>query len=742
MIVMQRWQSRPQSGYITVLLAGLVLFAIAWPIQRANWVDGMPWPVLLAWLGLALAVLLSRRGWPAYVAHPAALALGAGLSLLLLLTMVEGGGIGERFTSLRTEYAFWLEGARLEETRGGEVEFATLMFGLFWVIGYLGTWYVLKQRQGWVMVLLGGVVVELALFNLAERFQVHLLLFLAVGLFLLVQLSVLRRQSAWTRGGIQFGVGMGLLQAAAALVLSALVVLILAVAPAAQAAPLGTVADRAEGAVEWYEDQFGRLFAGLPSRRDYTSIIWGDTTQFRGALSLTQQVMFTVDGRPAPYWRVRTYEIYTGTGWSSTDVETVRSRELEVEDLERRANVRHQFKVNAATNALFSGGEPVDFNVRSAGLIRPDEPWDPIQILATEGREFFPTRINMRYTATGSISNASINQLRNAGTGYPEWVTDTYLQLPEELPQRVRDLAVEASGGADNAYDTAKAIEGRLKTYTYNLNIHAPPEGADGVDFFLFTQREGYCDYSASSMTVLLRAVGVPARYVLGYATGEWDAEDAKSTVRELNYHSWVEVYFPGFGWRTFEPTPDNAIEFGGGTLPGDLPNIAFEPSEDLLGEEFDEGDLGESIEDLPGEPTPLDVGRIVRWLITILVLAVAGGWYWFWFRLGRLGSAEGLYAKMVLLARAAGVGPKLHQTPYEYGAYLASEVPEHARAINMVAAAYVNTAYNRRQMMLRRDLVDAARAWDTLRGPLLRLAVQARIRALFQNARPATAEG
>ena len=742
MIVMQRWQSRPQSGYITVLLAALVLFAIAWPIQRANWVDNMPWPVLLAWVGLGLAVLLSHRGWPAYLAHPVALALGAVLSLLLLLTMVEGGGIGERIASLRAEYAFWLEGARVEESRGGEIEFASLMFALFWIMGYGGAWFILKQRQGWVMVLLGGVTMELTLLNLAERFQVHLLLFLAVGLFLLVQLSVVRRQAAWAREGIQFGVGMGLLQAGAALVLGLLVVLIVAVVPGAKAAPLSSLGDSAEGVFEWYEDQFGRLFAGLPSRRDYTSIVWGDSTQFRGSLSLTQQVMFTVKGRPAPYWRVRTYETYTGTGWASNELETVRKQELELEELDRRASVRHQFRINAATNALFSGGEPVDFNVRSAGLIRPGEPWDPLQILATEGQEFFPTRINLRYTATGSISNASVNQLQIAGTDYPDWVTDTYLQLPDELPQRVRDLAAEVSAGADNPHDKAKAIEQHLKTYTYNLNIHAPPEGADGVDFFLFTQQEGYCDYYASSMTVMLRAIGIPARYVLGYATGEWDANDATSTVRELNYHSWVEVYFPEYGWKTFEPTSDSAIEFGGGTLPRDLPDLAFESDGGSFNEEFDEGDLGETVEDFSGEATPIDVGRIVRWLVTILVLATVGGWYWFWFRLGRLGSAEGLYAKMVMLARAAGIGPKPYQTPYEYGAYLASQVPEHARAINVVAAAYVNTAYNRRQMMLRRDLADAALWWDSLRWPLLRLAVRARIRALFQDARTAPAEG
>jgi transglutaminase-like putative cysteine protease len=616
------------------------------------------------------------------------------------------------------------------------------MFGLFWVIGYGGAWFILKQRQGWAMVLLGGTVVELSLLNLADRFQVHLLFFLAVGLFLLVQLNVVRRQGARTRGGIQFGVGMGLLQAGAALFLGMLVVLIVAVVPAAHAAPLSTLGKSAEGAFEWYEDQFGRLFAGLPSRRDYTSIVWGDSTHFGGALNLTQEVLFTVNGRAVPYWRARTYETYTGAGWTSNELVSVRAQKLEMEELDRRVDVRHQFRIIAATNALFSAGEPVGFNVRSAGLIRPGEPWDPLQILAMEGREFFPTRINLRYTATGNISNASTNQLQSAGTDYPDWVTGTYLQLPDEFPQRVRDLAIEISSSAGNPHDKAKAIEQHLKTYTYNLNIHAPPESADGVDFFLFTQQEGYCDYYASSMIVMLRAIGIPARYVLGYATGEWDSKDATATVRDLNYHSWVEAYFPGYGWRTFEPTSDSAIEFGGGTLPRDLPDLEFEPSNSFLNEDDDEGDLGKTVENFSAAGAPVDVWRIARWLATMLVLALVSSWYWFWFRLGRLGSAEGLYAKMVLLARAAGIGPQPHQTPYEYGAYLASQMPEHIRAINTVVAAYVNTAYHRRRIMLRRDLAGAAQEWNALRWPLLQLAVRARLRAFYQDTRTSPVEG
>src|SRR5207248_7787128 len=80
------------------------------------------------------------------------------------------------------------------------------------------------------------------------------------------------------------------------------------------------------------------------------------------------------------------------------------------------------------------------------------------------------------------------------------------------------------------------------------------------VDYFLFQSRQGYCDYFATAMVVMLRAEGVPARVASGFAPGDFDPETGISTVRENHAHSWVEAYFPRFGWITFEPSSIRAI--------------------------------------------------------------------------------------------------------------------------------------------------------------------------------------
>lgn len=95
---------------------------------------------------------------------------------------------------------------------------------------------------------------------------------------------------------------------------------------------------------------------------------------------------------------------------------------------------------------------------------------------------------------------------------------DLYLQLPENLPSRVKELAYELTEGYSHDYDKAKAIERYLsKNYKYTLTPGDVPKGKDFVDYFLFESKEGYCTYYATAMTILLRCVEVPTRYVEGF---------------------------------------------------------------------------------------------------------------------------------------------------------------------------------------------------------------------------------
>jgi hypothetical protein len=144
--------------------------------------------------------------------------------------------------------------------------------------------------------------------------------------------------------------------------------------------------------------------------------------------------------------------------------------------------------------------------------------------------------------------------LRQANQEIPAWIRQRYLQLPENLPQRVIDLAATFTH-LSNSFDKAVAIEAYLRSYPYSLDIPAPPSDQDIVDFFLFDLKQGYCDYFASAMVVLARLNGLPSRLVIGYVASIYDPAMNGYPVLEKMAHSWVEVYFPGNGWIPFEPT-------------------------------------------------------------------------------------------------------------------------------------------------------------------------------------------
>ena len=140
-----------------------------------------------------------------------------------------------------------------------------------------------------------------------------------------------------------------------------------------------------------------------------------------------------------------------------------------------------------------------------------------------------------------------------------------YLRLPENLDPRIAELAAKVTSSADNSYDRATAIQNYLRNnYGYTLN---PPsiEPGDPIGSFLFKSKAGYCEYFAAAMVVMLRSVQVPARIVNGFQTGTFNRLGGDFIVRARDAHSWVEVYFPGYGWFPFDPTPPDPNPLAGG---------------------------------------------------------------------------------------------------------------------------------------------------------------------------------
>lgn len=275
------------------------------------------------------------------------------------------------------------------------------------------------------------------------------------------------------------------------------------------------------------------------------------------------------------YWRGSTKDVYTGQGWrdSALTDRSVVFLSVPLPSGEFRTAEQTVTIVDPGLRGLvFTGGTVLTFREltdpngdRLSDIHVRYNPENDAYYIGTD-------KVQLGQYRMETVVPAQSEELLSAGSAAPPSdPSQRYLQLPDSLPERVRTLAqqIVADVPADNAYRKAAAIESYLKSrYTYTLDTELPPSGADFVDHFLFEAEAGYCDHFSTAMVVLLRAVGVEARWAKGYAPGTPDPERPNTyVVRQSDAHSWVEVRFDGIGWAPFEPTP---AAFAEGAAGGD----------------------------------------------------------------------------------------------------------------------------------------------------------------------------
>jgi protein-glutamine gamma-glutamyltransferase len=220
-----------------------------------------------------------------------------------------------------------------------------------------------------------------------------------------------------------------------------------------------------------------------------------------------------------------------------------------------------------ATDAIFIAPRPVVIRGRfgEEGGVAGEPPRPEYLILDRTGSLFNPLHNNfkMSYEGFSRVPSIPPPDLRKAAVDFPPAILNTYLQLPP-LDPRIPALASKIAASSANEYDKAANIERYLKThYSYTLNLSGP-RAKDPLGNFLFVRRSGHCEYFASAMTIMLRSIGIPARYVTGFLPGEFNDVGGDYIIRESDAHAWVEVYFPSYGWITFDPTPPGSGERSG----------------------------------------------------------------------------------------------------------------------------------------------------------------------------------
>ena len=323
----------------------------------------------------------------------------------------------------------------------------------------------------------------------------------------------------------------------------------------------------------WVQSEYGAKEAAAMTGYNLS----GEEEDMGLPLQQSSRIYFTAQTPVPTYWRGETFSEYNGRKWSEPDADVKTGyapgviAEQGGDASAGLATITQHVSFEQPLRQsfpLFGGGrvaEIVDMRLSPGGSALPaaierNVGAGTVKVVLDGGQ----TQIE-GYTVKVAIPDKNPERLKRESGPDPLAVRERYLQLPEELPQRVRDLAKEMTAGAGSRYDRVQAVLNYLKEHEkYTLDTRVPPAGTDFVDDFLFETRAGYCNHFSTAMAVLLRSEGIPARYVKGFAPGKQEVgQEGTYLVSEGDAHSWVEVYFPESGWIPFDPTPGIALTGG-----------------------------------------------------------------------------------------------------------------------------------------------------------------------------------
>lgn len=342
-----------------------------------------------------------------------------------------------------------------------------------------------------------------------------------------------------------------------------------------------------------------RAAIGLPSNGEgVRKIGYGNNDEsLGGGFVDDSSTIFYAAAKQEHYWRGETKDFYTGRGWETTtpdevtDMVTIKENAGYVTTEEMIAEVAFSEETSTRHDHLFYPGAFLELLNKDEVDVRINRYTEKASTIS--GGELVDLA---DYRMTYSYPTYYIEGLRATNEQDPEEIKSYYTQVPESLPDRVRELAKEIVQNEDNRYDKAKAVEQyfSLNNFDYETeNVPIPVGQEDYVDQFLFETRRGYCDNFSTSMIVLLRTLDIPARWAKGFTQGEvveqLDDDRNVYEVKNSNAHSWVEVYFPEVGWVPFEPTQgfSSAYDFVEPELDTELPEQPeVEPEQPIQEEE------------------------------------------------------------------------------------------------------------------------------------------------------------
>jgi transglutaminase-like putative cysteine protease len=744
------------------LLCALFLISGA-GMAKAGWVEDLRVVPVVGVLGVLAGAALARS----HFRGPRAAFFASIYGLFVVAwqatrTLDEEIPWGDRLGLLASRVDNYL-GVMLWSRRNEDpLMFVVLMASLYWIMGVAASWIAFRRGGLWGAVVPAGLVLLVNIYYYVGPDPLEWIVgayVLATLIFVLTR-HLAARRAAWEAMRTDLPAPGGLAISQAGLVAALLLVVVAWGVPAFA---------KSEGAADLWSgltrpwprlrERIGDVFGNLGRPALVARDVFQDTLDLEAGTEPPDNLVMYV--RPDPeaggrlrfYWRARVYDTYLEGRWSTSAASPLafdpETGDIPVADFASRTDVEAVFAPHLkAFQVLYFAGEPLWADRPAlASVTYADLGKVDVTALASQS----PVLADETYRVRASLPVPRAEELRSAGTDYPSWVLDRYLQLPETITDRTRDLAVEIAAGASTPYDRVVAVTRWLREHiAYSRITEGPPESSEPVDWILFDYRVGFCNYYASAEVVLLRLLGIPARMAAGYASGTYDAATGTYEVRSGDAHAWPEIFFPDYGWVEFEPTaslpnPAWAGISGGGEAQGELLFGDFDLP-DRLDQSLDRG-LGAGLEP-EGEPAGRSAfAGLVPVLLAVgaLLLGIAGVVVWimldpyakavvlgaFSQRLRRIGfepppslrgiarpaatPTERMYLRLTLWLQRLGEPISASQTPFERAAALAERVPGSGRDAWSVVNEYAGERFGGTAS----DEAAVREAWRSLRPRL-----------------------
>jgi transglutaminase-like putative cysteine protease len=752
---------RPPAGWSSVALVTLMLLCVAWALESQTLnVKGLEVLTYVVLGGVITGLVLGNVDWlPASLAHGWSIVIGiVGATYLATFALssyeapatLADMSLLERMALVRTWFFTWLR----EVLAGGYPEramasfvFVFAMALLLWLISYVCVWFVVRYVSWWGAVLPSGFALLTALYSSPQRSMIYLVFFLFCALLLATKTHLALQEDRWRRERVGYSADSRFDVLRDGLLVAMVVVAFGWLAPTdVNSGPLRGLVTRLSSASSQMNRQLTRWFPDVRVAVRGAGNSFGNALPLGGSISLNRDPVFDarIAGGPVPrYFRMAVFDRYTGSTWlrqPNAVLDGAAGQMDLAEDYSLTTQVTQTIRPLGQNQVqLYAAPQPERFSLPVRVTVA-DGPGATGDVLTVESRA--PLRVGENeYTVVSRVSNADVDSLRGDTGADPEWVRARYLDVPATVPERVTALAaqVAADSGAGTRFDQASAIEDYLRQIPYSETIGQPPADRDRADWFLFDERRGYCDYYATAFVIMVRSLGIPARFSAGYAVADQPEPSGVYRMRNSDAHTWPEVFFPSYGWVEFEPTagdrkldrPRRVADGAGTPTPaatrgGRDADPTAEPKPDDLPPDRRPG--GPATSGLTG-PGIIDLLARLG-LVAAILAAVVGLVAFAWQRpLRGLTVAERAFAQFTRLAGLVGLRPSNVETPYEYGSRVSGAIPEAAGEIHTITDAYVRERFARRPADDQAGFIGGA--WARLRGTLLRGGLRLRLMAL-----------